>query len=169
MDKVAPAPNEQAGGSAAISAPGIAGVECIPLREIPTEGGSVLHMLRTDAPHFSQFGEVYFSECLPGAVKAWKRHTLMSQNFAVPVGRIRVVIFDDRKDSPTCGVLAEYVLGRPDKYALLHIPPMVWYGFTAEGDTPGIICNCADMLHSPDESERIAVDDAAIPYCWKNK
>ena len=43
---------------------------------------------------------------------------------------------------------------------------MVWYGFTAEGDVTGIICNCADMAHVPDESERIEADAAHIPYCW---
>lgn len=144
----------------------IQGVEYWPLREIPTEGGSVLHMLRADAPHFSGFGEVYFSECLPGAVKAWKRHKEMTQNFAVPVGRIRVVIYDDREGSPTRGTVAEYLLGRPDHYALLRIPPMLWYGFTAADDAIGIICNCADMTHRPDESERIAPDSDAIPYRW---
>jgi dTDP-4-dehydrorhamnose 3,5-epimerase len=145
---------------------GIHGVEYLPLREIPTEGGSVLHMLRADAPHFTRFGEVYFSECLPGSVKAWKRHREMTQNFAVPAGRIRVVIYDDREDSPTRGTVAEYLLGRPDNYALLRIPPMLWYGFTAADDAVGIICNCADMTHRPDESERMAADSHTIPYHW---
>lgn len=144
----------------------IDGVERIPLRQIPAEGGAVLHMLRADAPHFTGFGEVYFSECLPGAVKAWKRHREMTQNFAVPSGRIRVVIYDDRENSPTRGTVAEHTLGRPDSYCLLRIPPMVWYGFTAADAAVGIICNCADMTHRPEESERIAADSPAIPYVW---
>lgn len=142
-------------------------VHLYPLREIATEHGAVLHMLRSDAPHFTAFGEVYFSECLPGHVKAWKRHTLMTQNFAVPVGRVHLVIYDSRPDSSTHGTVAEFTLGRPDSYALLRIPPLVWYGFATKDNTTSIICNCADILHSPDESERLPLDAPEIPYTWK--
>ena len=70
-----------------------------PLKQFSDERGSVLQMLRCDAPEFIQFGECYFSEILPGAIKAWKRHRAQTQNLAVPVGRIRIVIFDDRQTS----------------------------------------------------------------------
>ena len=39
------------------------------LRKIPDERGSILHMLRSDAKHFIQFGEIYFSTAYPGVVK----------------------------------------------------------------------------------------------------
>ncbi len=39
----------------------IEGVLVVPLRKIPDERGMVMHMLRTDAEHFQQFGEIYFS------------------------------------------------------------------------------------------------------------
>ena len=70
---------------------GIAGALLQPLKVIPTEGGPVLHMLRPGSPllpDFSKgFGEIYFSEVLPGHVKAWKRHTRQTQDFAVPSGQ----------------------------------------------------------------------------------
>lgn len=144
----------------------IAGVETQDLRIIPTEGGPVLHMLRSDAPLFKGFGELYFSEVLPGAVKAWKRHTRQTQHFAVPAGRLKVVVYDDRDDSPTKGRVEEFILGRPDAYRLLRIPPLVWYGFTAVGDEPALICNCADIPHDPQESERKDMGSADIPYRW---
>lgn len=145
---------------------GIAGVETQDLRIIPTDGGPVLHMLRPDAPLFMGFGELYFSEVLPGAVKAWKRHTRQTQHFAVPVGRLKVVVYDDREGSPTRGRVEEHILGRPDAYRLLRIPPLVWYGFTAVGDVPALICNCADIPHDPQEGERKDRDAADIPYHW---
>ncbi|WMW64169.1 dTDP-4-dehydrorhamnose 3,5-epimerase [Nitratidesulfovibrio liaohensis] len=144
----------------------IDGVVTLDLRVIPTEGGPVLHMLRPDSPLFMSFGELYFSEVEPGAVKAWKRHTRQTQHFAVPVGRMKVVIHDSRPGSPTCGVTEEFLLGRPDNYRLLRIPPLVWYGFTAVGETPALICNCADIPHDPTESERAPKDTAEIPYHW---
>lgn len=149
---------------------GIEGALWQPLRVIPTPGGPVLHMLRAGSPllpDFAQgFGEIYFSEVLPRAVKAWKRHRRQSQLFAVPWGLLQIVLYDDRPASPTRGVLVERRLGRPDDYGLLRIPPLVWYGFTAMGESPALICNCADMPHDPMEGERLAPDDPAIPYTW---
>ena len=136
------------------------------LAQIDTEGGPVLHMLRSDSPLFRTFGEIYFSVALPGAVKAWKLHRLQTQHFAVPVGLIEVVIFDNREDSPTRGKVESFLLGRPDQYRLLRIPPLVWYGFAARSDVPGLLANCADMPHSPGESERLPADSPLIPYSW---
>lgn len=137
------------------------------LRQIPTNGGPVLHMLRADSPMFIDFGEVYFSEVEPDAVKAWKYHTKITQHFAVPVGRIKVVLFDDREGSATRGAVAEVELGRPDAYRLLRIPPRVWYGFTCLGATPALVCNVADLPHDPEESMRADLDDPRFPYRFR--
>lgn len=149
---------------------GIEGALFQPLRVIPTPGGPVLHMLRAGSPLLPDFadgfGEIYFSEVLPGAVKAWKRHSRQTQLFAVPSGLLRIVLYDDRPASPTRGTLVERLLGRPDDYGLLRIPPLVWYGFTALGESPALICNCADLPHDPAEGERRPLDDPAVPYAW---
>lgn len=144
----------------------LAGLQVIPLRVIQDERGAVLHMIRSTAPHFSKFGEVYFSEVNPGVVKGWKRHRLMTQHFAVPVGRIKLVVFDDRPDSPTCGQIQTLHLGRPDAYQLTILPPMLWYGFQCTGETPAIMANCADLPYDPAESEMLPLDQATIPYGW---
>ena len=39
----------------------------------------------------------------PGAVKAWHLHREMTLNYAVPVGMVKLVCYDDRPDSPTQG------------------------------------------------------------------
>ena len=74
---------------------GIDGAFILPLRVIDTPGGAVMHMLRpvfplqpglpagTRGSGFLKIGEVYFSEVLPGCVKAWKRHTRQTQYFSV--------------------------------------------------------------------------------------
>lgn len=136
-------------------------ITTFPLPIISTPGGPVLHMLRADSPFFVGFGEVYFSEVEPGIVKAWKRHQRQTQFFAVPVGRLRIVLYD--ADTNTH---CEVILGRPDAYKLLRIPAGVWYGFTALGNTPALICNCADIPHDPTESERRGVDDPSMPHCF---
>ncbi|MDL2216790.1 dTDP-4-dehydrorhamnose 3,5-epimerase family protein, partial [Desulfovibrio sp. OttesenSCG-928-M14] len=127
----------------------IEGVWTHDLSVIDAEGGPVLHMLRADSPLFRDFGEIYFSVVLPQAIKAWKRHGRQSQNFAVPNGLVEVVIYDPREDSPSAGEVERFLLGRPDHYMLLHIPPGVWYGFAGLSDFPAILANCVDIPHTP--------------------
>ena len=141
----------------------IEGLALTALREIRDERGAVLHMLRADAPEFAGFGELYFSEILPGARKAWKLHRTHTQNLAVPVGRIRVVIYDSRPHSPTAGAVAAIDLGRPDAYQRLRIPPSLWYGFKCLSDTPALIANCCDRVHDPAESESLPFDRLESP------
>ena len=144
----------------------INGVELTELRQVQDPRGAVLHMLRSDSLGFTQFGECYFSEVLPGAIKAWKRHLIQTQNIAVPVGRIRIVIFDDRKDSETYKQLQIEELGRPDKYLRIEIPPKLWYGFTCISEFPALLVNCPDIPHDPLESEKIDTNYSVIPYKW---
>ncbi len=146
----------------------IDGVAVVALREIRDERGAVLHMLRADAPDFVRFGECYFSEVLPGAIKAWKRHHRQTQNLAVPVGRIRIAVYDDRPQSPTRLKVQVLELGRPDAYWRLTIPPGVWYGFTCVSTMPALIANCADLVHDPADGETRPADDPAFPYSWAN-
>jgi dTDP-4-dehydrorhamnose 3,5-epimerase len=145
----------------------IEGVARHPLKQFVDDRGRTMHMLRHDDPHFRAFGEVYFSGVQFGKVKGWYRHREKTLNFAVPVGRVRVVIHDDRAGSPTRGQLDEHLLGEAqDDYALLTIPPFLWYGI--QGVAPGLslVANCSDLPNDPSESDRKPVDSADVPYSW---
>ena len=124
----------------------IAGVAQCPLKKISDSRGSVMHMLRNDAPHFAGFGEIYFSTVNLGMVKAWKKHLRMTQQYAVPVGRIKLVIVDDRKESATCNKVDVLEIGEGN-YCLVRIPPLVWYGFQGVSARPALIANCTDIPH----------------------
>jgi len=144
----------------------IDGVIVLPLKQIKDERGAVLHMIRSDSPLFSRFGEIYFSIVNPGIVKAWKRHRALTQHFAVPVGRLRLVFFDERVDSPSKGRVEEIILGRPDRYYLVCIPPMLWYGFQGISKMPALLANCSDLPHDPNESEQLPISNNYISYNW---
>ena len=81
----------------------IDGVKIIPLRQIVDERGKIMHMLRCSDPQFVSFGEIYFSCVHPGAIKGWHIHKRMILNYAVPYGKIKFVLYDDRPESPTRG------------------------------------------------------------------
>jgi len=143
----------------------IAGVSITPLRQILDERGKIMHMLRSDAPGFQGFGEIYFSCVYPGAIKGWHIHSRMTLNYAVPHGHIKFVLYDDRDGSSTRGELQEIFLG-PDNYCLVTVPPLVWNGFKGIGAEMAIVANCASIPHDPDEIDRLDPFDPSIPYDW---
>jgi dTDP-4-dehydrorhamnose 3,5-epimerase len=146
----------------------IDGVEVRPLRQILDERGKVMHMLRRDDPWFVDFGEIYFSVVYPGVVKAWHLHTLMTLNYAVVSGTIKLVLHDDREDSSTRGQTQELFLG-PENYQLVTIPPLVWNGFKGLGMDVAVVANCATQPHDPEEIVRMDPSDNPIPYDWGSR
>lgn len=144
----------------------IEGVFERPLKRIPDERGSVMHMLKRDDPHFEQFGEIYFSTAYPGAIKGWHVHTRMTLNYAVVIGNIKLVLYDDREGSSTFGEIQELFLGA-DNYSLVTIPPGVWNGWKCIGSERAIVANCATEPYDPQEMRRMDPYSSTIPYDWK--
>ena len=143
----------------------IDGVNVLQLRRIPDERGTVMHMLKRTDPHFTEFGEIYFSTIYPGVVKGWHLHHRMALNYACVSGRIKMVLYDDREGSPTRGNLMELFLG-PDNYVLVQVPVDVWNGFKGMGPDVAIVADCATIPHDPSQSERMDPFGDAIPYSW---
>ena len=143
----------------------IDGVIVTPLRRIADERGTISHMLRRTDPHFVQFGEIYFSSVYPGVIKAWHLNTQMVLNYACILGRVKLVLFDDRPPSPTRGALMELFLG-PDNYCLVTIPQGVWNGFKGMSSPEALIANCASEPHDMGQSVRLDPLRNGIPYDW---
>jgi dTDP-4-dehydrorhamnose 3,5-epimerase len=136
------------------------GVLVSPLRRIAHPQGDVLHGLKAGDPSFHGFGEAYFSTVHHGAIKGWKKHTLMTLNLVVPVGTIRFVVIDDRDTSVQA---AEVTLGA-DFYARLTVPPGVWLAFQGRGTPLNLLLNVANLEHDPAEAVSVPLD--RIPYPW---
>lgn len=146
----------------------IEGVEIKPLKKICDERGMIMHMLRCDDPGFEKFGEIYFSCIYPSVIKAWHLHDKMTLNYAVVNGMIKVVLYDNRKDSNTNGDIMEVFIG-DNNYVLLTVPPNIWNGFKCVGTERAIVANCATIPHDPDEIHRCDPFENNIPYKWELK
>ena len=146
----------------------IEGVKIIPLKQIPDERGKIMHMLRCTDPHFEKFGEVYFSVAYPNVIKGWHLHTKQTQFYAVISGMIKLVLFDERKDSKTKGELMEIFTGE-DNYQLIRIPVGVVNGYKTIGVKTAIVANCATEPHDPDEMKRYDPLISHIKYDWSIK
>ncbi len=146
----------------------IQGVSLRPLKQIPDERGKVMQMLRRDDQWFERFGEIYFSLVYPGVVKGWHLHKVMTLNYAVITGRIKLVLYDEREQSPTRGELQEIFSGE-DSYCLITVPPNVWNGFKGLGVQPAVVANCSTDPHDPSEIVRLDPYSDRIPYeCYLN-
>jgi len=146
----------------------IDGVIISPLRQIIDERGKVMHMLKNTDENFNSFGEIYFSGIHPGAIKAWHIHELMTLNYAVPIGLIKFVMYDDRQDSSTRGEVQELFVGS-NNYCLISVPPMVWNGFKGLGSEMSLVANCSSIPHDPSEIRRLDPFSSTIPYDWSMK
>ena len=134
-----------------------------PLDIIKVNKGDIMHAMKSHDPGFSGFGEAYFSVVSYNAIKAWKRHHEMTLNLVVPVGKIRFVLFDDRKVSNT--QFQEVIISK-DNYCRLTVPPMVWIGFQGLSDNGSMLLNIADIEHNPHEVDKKNIEQ--IEFNWSN-
>ena len=148
----------------------IDGVAIKKLRVIPDERGFVMEMLRCDDEIFKKFGQVYLSVAYPGVVKGWHYHKKQTDNFVVVKGMLKVVLYDQRKDSPTHGMINEFFMGEKNPI-LVVIPPMVVHGVKAIGTEAGYLINCPTepYNHEQPDEYRIAPHSGEIPYDWTRK
>tara|TARA_B100000989_G_scaffold49912_1_gene32900 strand:- start:9829 stop:10272 length:444 start_codon:yes stop_codon:yes gene_type:complete len=143
----------------------IKGIVVTPLKIISDDRGSVMHMLRSDSKIFNNFGEIYFSTILNNKIKAWHLHKEATLNYACIFGKVKLVLFDDRKNSDTKGIYQEIFLS-PQNYSLITIPPNIWNGFKGLYDKHSIIANCLNLPHNEKEMVRLDRNDAKFDYTW---
>ena len=141
----------------------IKGVFISDLDIIDTPNGDVMHAMKESSNGYAGFGEAYFSKIDGGAIKAWKRHKKMTLNLVVPVGKVRFVLFDDRKASNT--QFQEVIISK-DNYCRLTVPPMVWIGFQGLSDNGSMLLNIADIEHNPHEVDKKNIEQ--IEFNWSN-
>lgn len=145
----------------------IEGIKVSSLKQFKDERGAVFHILKESDSHFRRFGEAYISKIYRNVVKGWKYHKKMHQNFSVPYGEIKLVVFDGRKESSSYKAINEFILSPDKNYNLISIPPKLWYGFQCLSESFSLLLNISDIAHDPNESRSLALDDKRIDYDWE--
>ena len=136
-----------------------------PLKILSDNRGKVIHMMRNDSKVFKSFGEVYFSTIYKDSIKAWHLHKENTLNYACIKGKVKLVLFDDRKESSTNGEYQEIIL-TPQNYFLITIPPNIWNGFKGLDDEESIIANCLSSPHNENEMVREDPLNEKFKYDW---
>ena len=85
-------------------------------------------------------------------------------------GMMKIVLYDARKDSKTCGEVQEFFAGEHNPI-LIHIPPYVYHGFKCISEKEAIVVNVPTKVYNyenPDEY-RVEPNKNDIPYDWERK
>jgi len=135
------------------------GVTLHPLKQITNPKGDVYHVIKCSSEGFGGFGEAYFSTVYFNIIKGWKKHREMILNLIVPVGSIKIVLFDDRKRE-----FFKVTLGQ-NNYQRLTVAPGIWMAFRGEEDGLNLLFNVASIEHNPEEAENCELNK--IPYLWE--
>jgi dTDP-4-dehydrorhamnose 3,5-epimerase len=133
------------------------------LQIIHVPDGNVMHAITNSSPGFNGFGEAYFSTILWNRVKSWRRHRAMTMNLTVPHGKVRFVMYDDRANSNTRGMISDLEISL-ENYVRLTVAPGIWVAFQGLAKDSSLILNFADIPHDPKEAEQRPLEE--IPFDW---
>ncbi len=146
--------------------PAIDGVVVKSLVTHPDERGFFREVIRKTDPFFAEgFAQLSHSLMHPGVAKAWHIHKTQIGWWYVPIGVLKVALYDARADSPTKGVLQELFMGGEHGYSVLKIPAGVAHGCKATGGTAHLLYVTSNVYDTAEEG-RIPFDDAEIGYDW---
>ena len=148
----------------------IQGVKIKKLKVIPDERGRLMEMLRCDDDFFTKFGQAYMTAAYPGVVKGWHYHKIQADNMTIIKGMMKVVLYDDRKNSKTYEEVNEFFVGEHNP-ALIHIPAGVMHGFKCISEAEAICINIPTEPYNYEKPDEYRVDPHSkeIPYDWTRK
>ena len=101
----------------------------------------------------------------PRTVSAWHLHRIQTDRIFVTNGTCKLVLWDEREQSPTLGHINVFFLGRL-RPAVVQIPPGVWHGLqNLDSESVGFI-NYFDHPYRYEEPDewRLPVETERIPY-----
>lgn len=150
--------------------PKIKGVRIKKLKWLKDERGQLAEILRSDDALFTEFGQVYVTTVNPGFAKAWHMNRNKTDNIMCIKGKVKLVLYDARKESKSFGQVQEFFLD-PEEPILVQVPPQVYAGFESMTQDEGAIIVIPDKVYNyknPDE-HRLPFNTEKIPYKWNAK
>ena len=150
----------------------IVGVKVKQLNSIPDERGRLFEILRNDEKDiFQKFGQAYMTTTYPGVVKAWHYHKLQEDYFTCVVGMIKLVIHDNRPDSPTYNKINEFFIGEHN-LQLVVVPRLTYHGWKCVSEREAMILNLVTEPYNYGQPDEYRLDphvNDVIPYDWARK
>jgi dTDP-4-dehydrorhamnose 3,5-epimerase len=105
----------------------------------------------------------------PGKIKGWALHEEHEDRYFMLFGELEVVLYDERQDSPTRGLVSKVFLTEFNR-RLMNIPRGVWHADHNPGSRDAIFLNFPTVPynHANPDKYRLPVDADRIPYRFDN-
>jgi dTDP-4-dehydrorhamnose 3,5-epimerase len=129
--------------------------------------GYFREILREDDNLLKKFGQTSFTKTYPGVIKAFHWHNDQDDLWYVADGMARVVLYDRRPDSPSCGQ-TQVIYAGEDNPVLILIPTGIAHGYQVLGPKPVLLFYHVTANYDPanPDEERIPFDDPEIGFDW---
>ena len=134
------------------------------------DGRGTLCEILNDRVHPEPIVYVYQFTIRPGMIKGWHVHRLHDDRIFVSQGALKVVLYDDRKESPTHGMVN--VIHRSDFHRnLMVIPAHVYHAHENVGSTDVLCVSMPTRAynHASPDVYRLPLNTDEIPYKFEKR
>jgi dTDP-4-dehydrorhamnose 3,5-epimerase len=128
--------------------------------------GTLMETINFDNPFWEEpVVYAYAFTVAPGRIKGWGMHRQQADRYVALAGRLRVVLYDGRADSPTFQSFAEFYFA-DEAPGFLRIPPGVWHADQNVGEAPCRLINFPTRPYDRDAPDKYRIDPASgeIPF-----
>lgn len=144
---------------------GIEGVEVAPLLQIPDSRGTVRRFITSD--ELEKFGDCYTTTVYKGIIKGLHGYITKTMYYCVPVGLVKLVLWDIREGSPTHNMVMQLYVG-VENFVRVKIPPRVMNAFQGIADTSLAVVVATEPF-SEERTIRMPWNDSNFPYDWSRQ
>jgi len=149
----------------------IDGVRLKEVKNVPKLNGYLTEIFRQDwFDNQVKIDQVFQVKLSINGLSAWHAHRKTVDRLFVSEGLMRIVLYDDRPESPTRRTVNEFRLGsiRP---GLVIVPPRVWHGVQNIGDGESTILNLVDTAYAYEDPDhwRLPYDSTQIPFSFQDQ
>jgi dTDP-4-dehydrorhamnose 3,5-epimerase len=121
--------------------------------------GDVFRCVNKHSKGFNSFGEAYVSFIKNKEIKGWKKHSIMTMNLVVPIGKVKFVFFDKNKKHYTKMIIGQKF------YKRISVPPNIWFAFQGMGKKDNLVINFSDIIiRKTNDVESLDLNE--IKYNW---
>ncbi|SRR5581483_5884709 len=149
----------------------IEGVRILPATTHADDRGTLCEILHAGKElHSAPIVYVYQFTIRPGKVKGWHQHHLHDDRIFLSQGTVKVVLYDDRPDSQTRGLVNEIV--RTEHHRdIMVIPAFVWHAHHNVGAAEALFVSMPTRPynHASPDVFRLPLDNDVIPYKFEQK
>ena len=112
----------------------------------------------------AEFAYAYQTSIRPGMLKGWFAHEKKLDRYHIASGELLVLLYDDRENSPTKGMVQKIVLAATTNRQVM-IPPYVWHLSVNIGSVDAILVNLPSTHYDHQNPDRfhISIDSGDIP------